>query len=58
MNGNVFEWTETFIKPENKNMRGSAWNYSDSYAFREKRTGARIKEATPGYGFRLAGKAK
>ena len=57
MNGNVFEWTETFIKPENKNIRGGAWNYPDSYAFRKKRTGARIKEATTGYGFRLAAKA-
>lgn len=56
MNGNVFEWTETQRGENGKNIRGSAWNASSSYALFATRTGARMKEMTDGYGFRLVAK--
>jgi formylglycine-generating enzyme required for sulfatase activity len=56
MNGNVFEWTETQRGENAKNIRGGAWNYGGNYILLSTRTGARMKEATAGYGFRLAAK--
>jgi formylglycine-generating enzyme required for sulfatase activity len=58
MNGNVFEWTETQRGENAKNIRGGAWNYGGNYVLFSTRTGARLKEGTAGYGFRLAAKAE
>lgn len=53
INGNVFEWTETDRTSGMKIIRGGAWNYGGSYILRTHITGARLKEATAGYGFRV-----
>ena len=53
MNGNVFEWTETDRTTDMKIIRGGAWNYGGNYILRTHITGARTKEATSGYGFRV-----
>ena len=58
INGNVFEWTETNRRESDKNIRGGAWNYGGNYILFSTRTGARMREALAGYGFRLAAKAE
>ena len=58
MNGNVFEWTETSRDAASKNIRGGAWNYGGNYILFSTRTGARLREASAGYGFRLAAKVE
>ena len=58
MNGNVFEWTETEMTSGTKNIRGGAWNSTDSYVFIKTRTIARVDEVSSGYGVRLAGRVE